>query len=108
LVGAIRELARASGKLVRAFLIMDGTRGDLETFRRSVGCKYLNLEKVNVLCRVLELERGQREARAELLKDDSILLEVEGNWRILKVERFRYFVDVVDGVARDFSTGIKR
>jgi hypothetical protein len=37
LVGAIRELARASGKLVRAFLIMDGTRGDLETFRRSVG-----------------------------------------------------------------------
>jgi len=108
LVGAIRELARASGKLVRAFLIMDSTKGNVETFRRRVGLKYLDSGDVGVLVRVLELERGQREARAELLKRDEVLFETGGNWRILKIERLRYFVDVVDKIAREFSTGIKR
>lgn len=108
LSGAIRELAKAAGKLVRAFLIMDSTKGDLETFRRKVGLKYLDLERVGVLCKVLELERGQRVARAELLKRGEVLFEVDGNWRVLKIERLKYFVDVVDEIARSFPTSIKR
>jgi len=107
-VGVIRELARASGKLVRAFLIMDGTRGGLDVFRSKVGKKYLDVDSVELLCRVLEVECEQRRARVELLKRDGVLLEVDGGWRILRFERLRDFAEGVERIINSFPTTIKR
>ncbi len=108
LVGVIRETARAAGKIVRAFLIFDKTRGDLGTFVRRVAPKYLDAGSVDSLVGVLELERDQRMARAELMKKGNVLLEVGGKWKVLRVERLREFVDSIDAIVADFPTGIKR
>ncbi|NPE26923.1 hypothetical protein HNV12_02885 [Methanococcoides sp. SA1] len=108
LVGVIREGARAAGKLVRAFLIREGTKGNLKTFVDKVAPAYLDGLEIEALVRVLELERDQRRARVEILREDEILLEIDGKWKILKVDRLREFVNVVDEIARKFSTGIKR
>ena len=108
LVGVIKELAKASGKLVRAFLIMDGTKGNLNVFVERVGAKYLDREDVEILVKVLDIERAQRVSRAELMKKGELLFEVDGNWRVLSIERLKFFADVVDRIARNFPTTIKR
>ena len=108
MVGVIREAAKAAGKLVRAFLILDGTRGDVRVFREKVGSKYLDFELVENLVRVLEIERAQRVSRVEFAKGDKILLESDGNWKILKVSRLKEFVGMIDEAVQNFPTGIKR
>ncbi len=108
LVGVIQEGARAAGKLVRAFLIREGTRGDLRTFVKKVGPLYLDVLEIEALFGILNLENDQRRAKVELMRKNEILLEINGRWKILKISRLREFIDVVDEIARNFSTGIKR
>jgi len=108
LVGVIRELAKCSGKLVRAFLIFDGTHGDLEKFVRVVAPRYVDAKSVENLVGILNLERDQRRARVEILKGDRIFLEIDGRWKVLKISRLREFVKSVDDILANFPTDIKR
>ncbi len=125
LIGVIREIAKASGKLVRAFLIFDETCGNLKTFVEKVGPKYLDSVDINNLVKILDIERAQRRARVELFKasqktlsiqeasanidkEGKILLEADGKWKILRVSRLREFVNGVDNLISNFPTDIKR
>ena len=104
----IREGAKAAGKLVRAFLIFDGTHGNLRTFIERVAPKYLDSVAVGNLVKILEVERAQRISRVEFVKGDNILMEIEGKWRVLKVSRLREFIDAIDDAVSNFPTDIKR
>ena len=108
LVGVIREAAKASANLVRAFLIMDETRGNLKTFVDTVAPKYLDVESAESLVRVLEIERAQRNSKSEFARKDAILLEDDGKWKILKISRLRYLVNNINNIVDNFPTGIKR
>jgi len=108
LVGVIRELAKCSGKLVRAFLVFDGTRGDFKTFVKRVAPRYVDAESVENLVGIFNLERDQRRSRVEILKGDRIFLEIDGRWKVLKISRLREFVESVDDIVANFPTDIKR
>jgi len=108
LVGVIREAAKAAGKLVRAFLIFDRTRGDLETFRKSVALRYMNSENLNNLINILEVERAQRKSRVEFAKKNKIILLDDGKWKILTASRLKEFVDSLGNILGNFPTDIKR
>ena len=108
LVGVIREAARCAGNLVRAFLIFDNTRGNLETFVGQVAPKYLDAKSSEDLIRILEIERAQRVSRVEFAKKDAILLEVGGEWKVLKISRLRELIDNVNNIVSNFPTDIKR
>lgn len=125
LIGVIRETAKAARNSIRMFLIFDETRGNLQTFTKKVGPKYLDAIAMNNLIRILEVERAQRRARVELFKapkdassaqvasvnrnkEGSIVLEVDGKWRILEISRLRELVNTVDNIVSNFPTDIKR
>jgi hypothetical protein len=108
LVGVIREGAKGAGKLIRAFLIRERTRGNLKTFVGEVGPKYLDDVDIESLVSILNIERDQRRSRVEFSKGDSILLEVEGKWKVLKVSRLKEVIDNVNSIVHNFPTGIKR
>jgi len=102
LVGVIREGAKSAGKLVRAFLIREGVRGNLQTFMSRVGVKHLDEKEICDLVSILNLEKDQRRARVEFLKTDRLLLNVDGEWRVLDVSRLKELVDNVDNVVNNF------
>ena len=108
LVGAIKEGARAAGKLVRALLIFDKTRGDLGIFIKRVAPKYLDVGSVENLVRMLEVERAQRVSRVEFAKGSDIILLIDGKWKILKISRIREFVKSINDIINNFPTSIKR
>lgn len=108
LVGVIREAARAAGKLVRAFLIREGVKGNLKTFLRNIAPLYLDEIATENLIKILEVERAHKISRAEFSKGDNILMEVDGKWRVLRVSRLREFVDSIGDIIANFPTGIKR
>jgi len=108
LVGVIREGAKAAGKLVRAFLIREGMKGDLKVFVREVAPRYLDAGVIENVVKILEIERAQRMARVEFVKGDNILLEADGEWKVLKVERLKEFINSIDDIICNFPTDIKR
>lgn len=108
LVGVIREGARAVEKIVRAFLIREGVRGDLGVFREKVGLQYLDSWMIDDLVCILNIEKDQKDARAEFVRKDEILLESYGRWKILKISRLRELIVNIDNVIGEFSTDIKR
>jgi hypothetical protein len=108
LVGVVRESAKCAAKLIRAFLIFDETRGGVVTFRDEVGPKYLKRKKVLDLLMILEIEKDEKRARAEFVKKDKVLFEVDGKWKVLMVSRLRELVDSLDEILGAFPTNIKR
>lgn len=108
LVGVIREAAKAAGNLVRAFLVFDKTRGNLETFVKKVAPRYLDAESVESLIRILEIERAHRISRVEFVRKDRILLEDAGKWKVLKVSRLKELVNNINDIVNNFPTDIKR
>lgn len=100
LVGVIREGAKAAGKLVRSFLIREGVKGDLNVFLKKVAPKYLEDVEIGGLVGILNVERDQRIARVEFVRDDEVLLEVGGKWKILKISRLREFVENVENIVK--------
>ncbi|MFH0808389.1 MAG: hypothetical protein V1888_02125 [archaeon] len=108
LIGVIREGAKAAGKLVRAFLIREGVRGNLKSFVRDVAPKYLDALVIENLVKILEVERAQRISKVEFARRDRILMEVDGNWKVLKIERLKEFVGSIDDIISNFPTDIKR
>ena len=102
LIGVIRELAKAAGKLVRAFLIREGTRGNLQTFMNDVAPRYLSEEEICGIVGILNLERDQKLARVEFVRNDKVLLEVEGKWKVLEVSRLREIIGYIGSVVENF------
>ena len=107
LIGVVREGAKAAGKLVRGFLIKDGKKGNLRTFARRVGPKYLDDITIENIVKLLEVERAQRVSRIEFAKGEKIILLIDGEWRVLRSSRLREFVDSVNSAIGRFPTSIK-
>jgi len=107
-VGVINEGAKAASRVIRAFLIYDGTRGDINVFSRKVAPKYLDDITVENLVKILEVERAQKVSPIEFAKGDKIILLIRGKYRVLTVSRIREFVKSVGDAVSKFSTGIKR
>ncbi|MBT6690268.1 hypothetical protein HN903_03335 [archaeon] len=102
LVGVIREGAKSAGKLVRAFLIREGAKGNLQTFMIDVAPRYLSEEEICGVVGILNLERDQKLARVEFVRNDKVLLEVGGKWKILEVSRLREIIGHIGSVVENF------
>ena len=109
LIGIVNEGAKATSKLIRAFLIYDGIKkGNLKKFLESVAPKYLDKITIQNLVKFLEIERAQKVSRIEYAKDDKIILLIRGNYRILTASRIQEFVESVRNSCSKFPTSIKR
>ena len=108
LVGVIREAAKASANLVRAFLIREKMSGDLRTFVDRIASKYLDSDDVESMVKILEVERAHRMSKSEFARKDEILFEDDGNWKILKISRLREFIESIDDIIGKFPADIKR
>ena len=109
LIGIVNEGAKATSKLIRAFLIYDGIKkGNLKKFLESVAPKYLDKITIQNLVKFLEIERAQKVSRIEYAKDDKIILLIRGNYRILTASRIQEFVGSVRNSCSKFPTSIKR
>ncbi len=100
LVGVINELAKATSKLIRAFLIYEKVRGgNLKKFLKKVAPKYLDESTQKNLVKVLEIERAQKVSPIEFAKGEKVILLIRGKYRFLTARRIDEFVKSVgDGV----------
>ncbi|GEM_PF-652285 len=108
LVGVINESALAVGALVRGYLILEGKGGrnskkNLQIFISEIAPKYFDEIIVDNLRKVLEIEKAQRLSPIEFSKKDKIILLVEGEYRFLKAERFKEFLNSAELAIRRFS-----
>ena len=109
LIGVINEGAKASSRVIRAFLAYDGVRkGNLSKFLKDVAPKYLDAITVENLVKILEVERAQKDSPIEFAKGDKIILLIRGKYRVLTVARIREFVGSVGDAIAGFSASIKR
>ncbi len=108
LIGVIREGAKAAGKIIRTFLIFEKTHGNLETFVKKIGPQHLNEVEIKNLTNILMLEKDQRRANVEFIRNNEILLEVDGEWKILKISRLKEFINSINDIINNFPTDIKR
>lgn len=109
LIGIINEGAKATSRLIRAFLIYDNVKkGDLKTFLRNVGPKYLDEITIENLAKLLEVERAQKISKIEYAKGDRIILLISGKYRILTASRLQEFVNSLKNAVSIFPTDIKR
>lgn len=108
LVGVINEGAKAASRIVRAFLIKDGVRGNLDKFLRNVAPKYLDGITIENLVKMLEVERAQKVSPVEFAKGDKIILLIQGKYWVLTAKRIGEFVKSVGDVVSVFSASIKR
>jgi len=92
LIGIINEAARAAARLVRAFLIYENTKGDLNTFSKKIAPKYLDKLTHENLRKILEVEKAQKVSPIEFAKDDKIILLINDKYRFLTSKRVEEFV----------------
>lgn len=102
LVGVINEAAKAAGKLVRAFLIFDNTRGSLKTFKKKVAPKYLDYLVTENIIRILNVQNAQKKSPIEFSRGEKIILMIDGKYRILTVDRLKEFVKSIDETISTF------
>jgi len=108
LIGVINEGARAAGRLIRAFLIMSGTRGGVDVFVKDVGKVYLDAVTMENMVKILEVERAQKASPVQFSRKDKMILLIGGKYRFLTAERIREFVGSVESGIERFPTNIKR
>ena len=96
LVGVINESAKATSKLIRAFLIYEKIRkGNLNKFLKKIAPKYLDDTICENLVKTLEVERAQKISPIELAKGEKIILLINGKYRFLTAKRIEEFVKSV-------------
>jgi len=108
LVGIINEAAKAASRLIRAFLIYEKTKGDINTFSKRIAPRYLDKLTHENLMKILEIERAQKISRIEYAKDDKIILLIFGKYRILTASRLQEFISSLKNAVSNFPTDIKR
>ena len=103
LVGIINESAKCAGKLVRSFLILSKTKGDLKTFQNKVGRKYLNEIIIKNISKILEVQEAQKNSPIEFAKKEKIIFLINGEYKILTVNRIEEFLKSIDEGVRIFN-----
>lgn len=97
LVGIINETAKATSKLIRAFLIYDEIKfKNLKRFFELVAPKYLDKETSDNLFKIFEVEQAQKISPVEFTKGENIILLIHGKYRFLTVNRIVEFIKSVD------------
>ena len=102
IVGVINELAKATSKIIKAYLIHEKKR-NLRDFIDVVGMKYFDKLTIDNLLKILEIERAQKSSPVEFAKGDKIIMLVDGKYRILTVGRLAEFIDSCDKVVAFFT-----
>ncbi len=108
LVGIIKEAAKATDKLITAFLVKENIHGNLGTFVKKVSSKYLDIPTTKNLVKIIEIRRAHSLAKIEFIKNEKLLLFSDGKWIILKVSRLRGLIKTIENVIDNFPTDIKR
>lgn len=107
LVGLINEMALATSKIIRAYLIRSKKR-TLKEFVEIVSKQFLDLKTREDLMKSLEIQRAQKESPVEFSKGDKIILLIEGKYRILTVKRIKEFLDSIERAINSFSLPIRQ
>jgi hypothetical protein len=92
LIGVINETAKAAAKLIRAFLIREGVKGNFSTFAKKVAPKYLDGSTLEDIRKILEIKRAQKTSPVEFARGDQIILLIEGKYRFLTATRIAELV----------------
>jgi hypothetical protein len=106
LVGVINEAARAVSNLIKAFLIRENVGGDdsrnnIKIFMEEVAPRYLDTLTRENLFKVLEIEKAQKVSPVEYVKEDKIILLINGKYRFLTVQRIGEFIESIKiGIAQ--------
>jgi hypothetical protein len=106
LIGTINESAKATSNLIRAFLLLDRQRGGLEIFRKKTAPKYLDKKVTEDIIKFLEIEKAQKKSPVEFLKQNKIILLIEGKYFILTKERIKEFFESLEKAFRKFPNRI--
>jgi hypothetical protein len=112
IIGVIKELAKAVGYLIRAFLIRSATSGEitisknahknLRIFSRDIAPKYLDGRKSQDLVKILEIEKAQKDSPVEFLRGDQIGFLVGDRYKFLRSERLGYFLSSTRDILKEF------
>ena len=113
LVGVINELGKAASSLIRAYLIFGrifskNFKKNLKAFTEDIGPNYLEKDVLIDILKTLEIEKAQRTSKIEFVKDDKIILLVDGKYRILTAKRLLELIDSVSSGILEFPTSINR
>jgi|TARA_B100002003_G_C14002911_1_gene484111 hypothetical protein len=113
LVGVINELGKAASSLIRAYLIFGrifskNSKKNLKAFTEDIGPNYLEKDVLIDILKTLEIEKAQRTSKIEFVKDDKIILLVDGKYRILTAKRLLELIDSVSSGILEFPTSINR
>jgi len=97
LVGIIIETAKATSKLIQAFLIYNKLNDrDLKKFFKLVAPKYLDKKTCDDLVKILEVGQAQKVSPIEFTRKNSIILLIRGKYRFLTASRIIEFMKSVD------------
>jgi len=95
LVGIINEAAKSVSFLIRAFVGIKDSRvdGGLRMVNsKKLLVRYLDEVTCENLFKILEIARAQKNSPIEYVKDDKIILLIDGKYRILTVDRIVEFI----------------
>jgi hypothetical protein len=101
LVGVIKELSKASGKTIRAYLRYTN-KHELFEFTGLVAKQYLRPEVAKGLLTVLEIEKAQALSPVQFSKDDKIIFLVDNIYKVLTVKRLGEFLEAVEEALKSF------
>ena len=107
LVGVINEMAKATSKLIRAYLIYTKKRR-LVDFVQIVSKQYLDQETAGNLMKTLEIQKAQALSPVQFAKNDKIIMLISGKWRILRVERIGEFLNSIKSAMNLFPGKLRQ
>ena len=94
LVGVINEMAKATSKIIRAYLIYAKKRR-LRDFVEIVSKQYLDSETAGNLMKTLEIQKAQSVSPVQFAKNDKIIMLIGEKWKILTVSRLGEFLNSI-------------
>jgi len=103
LIGVINESAITAGKLVRSFLIFENKKGNLQTFQNKIAPKYLDNSTTENILKMLEIQKAQKISPIEFAKGEKIILLINGQYKILTVNRIKEFLRSIDDGVNVFN-----
>lgn len=113
LIGVINELGKASSSLIRAYLLFGrifskNSKKNLKNFTEDIGPNYLEKSVLSDINKALEIEKAQKASRIEFVRDDKIILLVDGRYKILTAKKLSELINsIASGISR-FPTSINR
>ena len=104
LIGAIGESAKAVLKLIQAFSTSEKiSEYNYNNFFFKVAPKHIDKTTRINLMKVLEIEKAQKKSPIEFLKEQKIILLIDGKYRFLTINRIKDFVKSTRNAISIFS-----